>query len=59
LNRNLYIAVTATTDAASLRVDVSSVAFYRPPTVNPDESGASFLSMTVAAVFGLISLAFF
>jgi len=54
--RTLYLAVTATTDQASLRMDLSSVAFYVPPTVT---TGASFLSMTIAAVFGLLSLAFF
>jgi hypothetical protein len=57
-NRQVYIAVTATTDAASLRIDLSSVSFYRAPATNTT-SGASFLSMTVAAVIGLISLAFF
>lgn len=56
-NRNLYLAVTATTDAASLRIDLSSVAFYRPPT--DTHTGAQFLSMTVAALLGLVSLAFF
>jgi hypothetical protein len=55
--RNLYLAVTATTDAASLRIDLSSVSFYRPPT--DTTTGASFLSMTVAALVGLLSLAFF
>lgn len=54
-NRDLYIAITATTDLATLKVDLSSVSFYRPSAT----SGASFLSMTVAAVLGLISLAFF
>lgn len=56
-NRNLYLAVTATTDAASLRIDLSSVSFYRPPT--DTHTGAQFLSMTVAALLGLVSLAFF
>ena len=55
--RTLYLAVTATTDQASLRMDLSSVAFYVPPVV--DTSSASFLSMTIAAVFGLLSLALF
>lgn len=55
--RNLYLAITATTDNAALRVDLSSVAFYRPPAAKP--SGANILSITFAAVLGLISLAFF
>jgi hypothetical protein len=54
--RNLYLAITATTDQASLRVDLASVAFYRPPA---STSGANILSITFAAVLGLISLAFF
>jgi hypothetical protein len=60
-NRELYLAVTATTDLATLRVDLSSVSFYRAAasTSGNGSSGASILSMTVAAVLGLISLAFF
>ena len=61
-NRELYLAVTATTDLATLRVDLSSVSFYRPattPSSGNGSSGASILSMTIAAVLGLISLAFF
>lgn len=54
--RNLYLAITATVDSQYVKVDLSSVAFYRPPVA---ESGASFLSITIAAVVGLISLAFF
>jgi len=57
-NRTLLLAVTAITDASSIRIYLSSVAFYRAPTVDAS-SGASFLSMTIAAVLGLISLAFF
>jgi hypothetical protein len=57
-NRQLYVAVTAITDLASLKVDFSSVSFYRAPATSTT-TGASFLSMTVAAVIGLISLAFF
>lgn len=57
-NRQLYIAVTATTDAASLKIDLSSVSFYRPAATSAT-TGANFLSMTIAAVVGLISLAFF
>lgn len=56
-NRQLYLAVTAVQDAASLRIDLSSVSFYRPPT--DTHTGAQFLSMTVAALLGLVSLAFF
>lgn len=55
--RTQYVAVTATTDQASLTINFASVAFYVPPVV--DTSSASFLSMTAAAVFGLLSLAFF
>ena len=59
-NRELYVAVTATTDQAYLNVAFSSVAFYRPPsTTTTTTSGANFLSMTIAAVLGLVSLAFF
>lgn len=54
--RELYIAVTAVVDLATVRLDLSSVAFYRAPAAT---SGANFLSMTIAAVVGLISLAFF
>lgn len=67
--RNLYVAVTAVVDQASLKVDFSSVAFYRPPAVTStdntntnttsDTTGANILSITFAAVLGLISLAFF
>jgi len=55
--RTIYLAVTATTDGATLNMQLSSVAFYVPPT--PVVSGASALSMTIAAVFALLSLAFF
>ena len=55
--RSLYIAVTAVVDLATVRLDLSSVSFYTAP--NSTTSGASFLSMTVAAVVGLLSLAFF
>jgi hypothetical protein len=58
LARNLLVAVTALQDNAYVKLDFSAVQFYRPPAVNTT-SGASFLSMTVAAVIGLISLAFF
>jgi hypothetical protein len=54
--RNLYLAITATLDNASLRVDLQSVAFYRPAA---ETTGANILSITFAAVLGLISLAFF
>jgi hypothetical protein len=57
--RNLYLAVTAITDLSSTNVTFSSVSFYRPPVVNTDTSNASVLSITFAAVLGLISLAFF
>jgi len=57
-NRELYLAVTAVVDQATLTVQLSSVAFNRPATTT-GTSGASFLSMTIAAVVGLISLAFF
>lgn len=58
--RSLHLAVTAiTADTPSTNVTFSSVAFYRPPTVTVEPSGASFLSMTAAAVLGLVSLAFF
>jgi len=57
--RNLLVAVTALQDNAYVKLDFSAVQFYRPPVVNTTTSGASFLSMTVAAVIGLISLAFF
>jgi len=60
--RNLYLAVTGIdTTGATLRVDFSSVAFYRPPVVTPttQTTGATFVSMSLAAVLGLISLAFF
>jgi hypothetical protein len=59
--RHLYLAVTGIdSTGATLRVDFSSVAFYRPP-VTPDTqtTGATFVSMSLAAVLGLISLAFF
>jgi hypothetical protein len=60
VNRTMLVVVTATTDAASLTLAVSNVAFYRPPNATtPAGSGASFLSMTFAAVLGLVSLAFF
>jgi hypothetical protein len=55
-NRHLYLAVTAVGGDATLTIAVNNVTFYRPPS---DGSGASALSMTLAAVFGLISLAFF
>jgi hypothetical protein len=55
--RSLYVAVTATTDLATLRVDFSSLKFYTAPTATP--SGANMLSITFAAVLGLLSLAFF
>ena len=55
-SRQVYLAVTAVGGDATLKIDVSNVTFYRPPA---DGSGASALSMTFAAVFGLISLAFF
>ena len=57
-NRQLYIAVTATTDQATLNLALTSLSFYRAPS-SSGSSGASFLSMTIAAVIGLISLAFF
>jgi hypothetical protein len=57
--RTTYLAVTATVDAASLQVVLSSVAFYIPPVVVTPTTGATFLSITFAAVVGLISLAFF
>lgn len=57
-NRELYLAVTAVVDQATVRLDLSSVAFYTAPSTG-GSSGASFLSMTIAAVIGLISLAFF
>jgi len=57
-NRQLYLAVTATTDQATLNVTLTSLSFYRAPS-SSGSSGASFLSMTIAAVIGLISLAFF
>ena len=57
--RSLHLAVTAvSTDSPSINVTFSSVAFYRPPAV-VDTTGASFLSMTFAAVLGVVSLAFF
>jgi hypothetical protein len=56
LTRNMYLAVTATTDLATLKIDLSNVAFYN---TTGEGSGASALSTTIAAVFGLISLAFF
>lgn len=56
--RNLYLAVTATSDLATVSLALTSVEFYRPPVV-ADSTGASFLSMTFAAVLGLASLAFF
>lgn len=54
--RSLYLAVTALADSQYVKIDLTSVDFYRPAVT---ESGASFLSMTVAALVGLISLAFF
>lgn len=56
LARNVYLAVTAVGGDASLKIDLNTVAFYN---TTDDGSGASALSMTLAAVFGLISLAFF
>lgn len=56
ITRNMYLAVTATSADATLKIDLSNVAFYN---TTVDTTGASALSMTVAAVFGLISLAFF
>jgi hypothetical protein len=56
LTRNMYLAVTAVGSDATLKIDLSNVAFYN---TTVDTSGASALSMTVAAVFGLLSLAFF
>ena len=59
-NRTMLIAVTSLADNTNVALTVSNVAFYRPPTATtPAESGASFLSMTFAAVLGLVSLAFF
>lgn len=58
LSRNLYLAVTAVADSQYVNIALTSVDFYRAPTTT-STSGASFLSMTVAAVVGLISLAFF
>jgi len=55
--RELYLAVTAVVDLATLRLDLSSVSFYRSNVTA--SSGANFLSMTIAAVVGLISLALF
>ena len=54
--RTQYIAVTATTDGAYVNMALSSVDFYKPVVVT---TGAAFLSMTFAAVFGLISLSLF
>jgi hypothetical protein len=54
--RTLLLAITATTDLAYVKVDLANVAFYRPPAA---QSSAAFLSMTFAAVLGLLSLAFF
>lgn len=56
-NRQVYLAVTATTDQATLSIALGNVAFYRPPASGT--SSANFLSMTLAAVLGLLSLAFF
>lgn len=58
-NRTVLIAVTATTDAATLSINLSNVAFYKAPVVETPKSSANFLSMTFAAVLGLVSLAFF
>lgn len=60
VNRTLLIAVTSLQDNTNVGLSISNVQFYRPPNVTtPAESGASFLSMTFAAVLGLVSLAFF
>jgi hypothetical protein len=55
--REMYLAVTATTDQATLSIALNNAAFYRPPASG--SSSANFLSMTLAAVLGLLSLAFF
>lgn len=57
--RNVYLAVTATQDLATLNIALSNVAFYGISTANVTTSSANFLSMTLAAVLGLLSLAFF
>jgi len=58
-NRTMIIAVTSTMDGATIGLAISAVDFYRPPVVATPASGASFISMTFAAVLGLVSLAFF
>lgn len=57
--RNLYLAVTAIQNQATLNIALSNVAFYGLSTANVTTSSANFLSMTLAAVLGLLSLAFF